>query len=130
MWRSIQINKQNIIAETGKAILIACPHNSDFDGFTFWHSSKLVREGKHHGAVSISYTDEFTFNLKKYDNGKRKTRKVVDEAYLNYNELEEIFCVMNENITAPKEKNPYETHKPRPIEAVAATADASLIDDD
>lgn len=130
MWRSIQINKQNIIAETGKAILIACPHNSAFDGFTFWHSSMLVREGKHRGAVSISYTDEFTFHLKKYGKGKYNSREVLDEVQLGYEELEEIFGVMNENITAPKEKNPYETHKPQPIEAVAATADASLIDND
>lgn len=118
MWRSININKQNIIADTGRAILIACPHNSEYDGFCFWHTSKLVREGRNKNAVSISYNEDFTFYLKKYGKGKYNSRDILDERQLGYDELEEVFGVMNENISAPKNKTVYETHKPKEIEAV------------
>lgn len=58
-WKSIQINKQNIKAETSNAMLIAMPHNSLYDGFVFWHSTKLIREGKNSNAISVSYNDGF-----------------------------------------------------------------------
>lgn len=130
MWRSININKQNIKAETDKAVLIALPHNSDYDGWCFWHSSKLVREGRNSNAVTISYTEDFTFYLKKYGKGKYNSRDVIDEAQLGYDELEEIFGVMNENISAPAYKSDYETHKPAKVEATEQTADESLIDNE
>lgn len=130
MWRSININKQNIKAETGKAVLIALPHNSDYDGYCFWHSSKLVREGRNSNAVQISYTEDFTFYLKKYGKGKYNSRDVIDEVQLRYDELEEIFGVMNENISAPAHKSYYETHKPAEIKATEQTADESLIDNE
>lgn len=128
MWRSININKQNIKAETGNAILIACPHNSEYDGYCFWHSAKLVREGRHGGAVSISYTEDFVFNLKKYGKGKYNSRELINEVQLRYDELEEVFGVINENISAPEYKSDYETHKPAKVEAVARPADESLVD--
>lgn len=130
MWRSININKQNIKVETDKAVLIACPHNSDYDGFVFWHSAKLVRTGRHSNAVQISYTEDFTFNLKKYGNGKHNRRELIDEVQLGYDELEAVFGVMDENISAPAYKSDYETHKPQEIEAVERTADKSLADNE
>lgn len=125
MWRSIQVNKQNIKRETGKAVLIACPHNSDYDGYCFWHSAKLIRDGKHSNAVSISYTEEFTFCLKKYGKGGN----ILNEVELGYDEIEEVFGVMNENITAKQFKSDYETHKPAKVAAVKVEVDESLIDD-
>lgn len=121
MWRAININKQNIKADSGKAFLIACPHNSEYDGYCFWHPLRLIREGRHSNAVEISYTEEFVFYLKK--DGK-------DEIQLAYDELEEVFGVMNENITAPQYKSDYETYKPQEIEAVERMADESLIDNE
>lgn len=130
MWRSFNVNKQNIKAETGKAVLIACPHNSEFDGYSFWHPAKLVREGRHSNSVSVSYTDDFVFHLKKYGKGKYNSREVIDEAQLAYDEIEEVFGVMNENISAPNYKSDFETHKPEEIEAVETKADESLVDDE
>lgn len=129
MWHSIQINKQNIKVETSRAFLIACPHNSEYDGYCFWHPAKLVREGRHGNAASITYSEDFTFNLKKFGKGKYNSREVIDEVQLGYEEIEEIFGVMNENISAPKFKNDYETYKPKAIEAVETEIDKSLIDD-
>lgn len=130
MWKSININKQNIRTETGKAVLIACPHKSEFDGFAFWHPAKLVRVGRHRGAVSVSYTEDFTFYLKKYGQGRYNQYDVIDEVPVGADEIEEIFRVMDDNISAPNEKNPYETHKPAAVEAVKTEADASLIENE
>lgn len=100
-WKSIQINKQNIKNDIGKAVLIAMPHNSKYDGFTFWHSSKLIRAGKHSYALSLSYTDDFVFKLKKVS---PRTFKVLDEEEISVEEFEQAFGIMNDNITAPKKE--------------------------
>lgn len=34
-WKSININTNQIKANTGKAILLAMPHNSDYDGYVY-----------------------------------------------------------------------------------------------
>lgn len=107
-WKSIQINKQNIKKDTGSAVLIALPHNSKYDGFEFWHSSKLVRSGSHSYAVSLSYTEDFKFKLKRVSS---KTFKVLDEREISVAEFEEAFGVMNENIIEPKEKSEIEVVK-------------------
>ena len=115
MCKNIQINKQNIKAETMKAVLIQMPHNSNYDGFSFWHPSKLVRTGYNSNALSIGYNDDFTFNLIKYGKGKY----ILAEEVIGVEEFEEAFRVMNENITAPHTKNIYETHKPVEVKEVS-----------
>ena len=130
MWRNININKQNVIMETGHSVLIACPHNSDYDGYCFWHPAKLVRDGRHNNAISISYTEDVTFRLKKYGKGKYNKREVIDEVVLGYEDIEEVFGLMSENICEPKKKNQYETYKPAEIAAERAEADESLIDNE
>lgn len=102
MWKNIQINKQNIKVETEKSILIKCPKNSRYDGYEFWHPSKLVRKGNHKGAVSIGYTDDFKFTLKKMGNGKYNFKDVIDTKEITINDFEIMFEVMSENIIEPK----------------------------
>lgn len=114
MWKNININKQNIKAETSKSILIAMPHKSDYDGYQFWHPSKLVREGRNSNSVSIGYTEDFTFRLKKYG----KDNKILDEDEISASDFEEAFGIMDENIIAKQPENEYETHKPDILEPV------------
>lgn len=116
MWKNININKNNIKAETERSYLIAMPHNSDYDDYSFWHPAKLVREGRNRSAISISYTDDFKFKLVKYGKGKWNKRDVIDEKTIDAITFEEAFGIMNENIKSPKYKNEYETHKPKPLE--------------
>ena len=130
MWKNININKNLIKTDTGRAVLIALPHNSKYDGYSFWHPSKLVRNGKHSAAVSIGYTDDFTFNLKKYGKGRYNSSDVIDELQLSAGDMEAVFGVVGENINAPVYKNPYETRKPAELTPEAVTADESLIDDE
>ena len=128
-WKNLNINKQNIDVETSRSVLIKMPHNSDFDGYKFWHTSKLVRKGRNSNSVSISYNDEFTFNLKKYGNGKYNKREVIDEIEIDTEEFENAFNVMNENITSKKYVSDYETHKPKLIEPVESKVEGELLDD-
>lgn len=129
MWKNIQINKQNVKADTGRAVLIQMPHNSDYDGFSFWHPSKLVRSGYHSNALSIGYNDDFTFKLIKHGKGKYNSRDIIAEEVIGVEEFEEAFGVMSENITAPQTKNKYETHKPAQLEAEEVTALDELKDE-
>lgn len=83
MWYKIEISANNIEASTDKAVLIKMKHNSNFDGFVFWHPKKLVREeGK---MFTFSFNDEFKFNLKKYGQGKWNSREVVREDSIGAN---------------------------------------------
>lgn len=128
-WKNVNINKQNIDAETSRSVLIKMPHNSDFDGYKFWHPSKLVRKGRNSNSVSISYNDQFTFKLKKYGNGKYNKRDVIDEIDIDAEEFENAFCVMDENITSKNYVSDYETHKPQKIEPVEPQVEGELLDD-
>lgn len=124
MWKSININKQNVKADTGSAMLIACPHNSSYDGWCFWHPAKLIRAGRHRNALSLSYTEEFEFTLKKY---KKNSYEVIDEDCIDYEEFEIMFGVMDDKITAPN--NDFETHKPGQLEAENVEVLAELKDE-
>ena len=83
MWHKIKISANSIVASTNKAVLIKMRHNSNYDGFVFWHPAKLVREeGK---MFTFSFNDEFKFNLKKYGQGKWNSRNVVREDSIGAN---------------------------------------------
>ena len=100
MWKNIEINTNQIEHDTGRASLIKCPNKSCYKGYMFWHPSKLIRSGKHSASVSLGYTEEFTFTLKKYGNGKHNKSEVLDEVIINYEEFEDMFDETNNNIRA------------------------------
>lgn len=83
MWYKIKISANNIEASTDKAVLIKMKHNSNYDGFVFWHPKKLVR--KEGTMITFSFNDEFKFNLKKYGQGKWNSRDIVREDVLGAN---------------------------------------------
>lgn len=101
-WKKIQINIQNVEAETSRAVLIKMPKNSGYNGYSFWHPAKLVRQGRHSYALSVSYTDEFTFKLLKYGKGQYNKREIIDSKEIDSKKFEEAFYVMDKNIIAPK----------------------------
>lgn len=129
-WKSININTNQIKANMGKAILLAMPHNSDYDGYVFWHTLKLIRDGKHLASISLNYTDDFTFCIKKYGKGKYNNRKVIDEKIIGVEEFENAFDDINKNITKKEFKNSYETHKPKVIKAIKNSAIKELQDNE
>ena len=115
MWRNIIINNTNIETATNKAILIKMPNNSKYKGYMFWHPAKLVRTVKDKKNLSLSYTEEFSFKLFKYGNGKYNKYDVINEKEIDYTELEEAFDTINSNLTQPK-LDKYETYKPKELE--------------
>lgn len=129
-WKNINVNKNQIKADIGKAVLINCPHNSEYDGYSFWHPDKLVREGRHSASISIGYNDEFKFTLKKYGKGKYNQNEVIDEKVISVEEFETMFGIEDANINAPKFKNEYETHKPEHKVQVENNLKKDLIDEE
>lgn len=87
-WTKIRVNIQNIKHETEKAVLIAMPNSSEFDGFTFWISKKLVRPTRNDWEVAVSIADDMTVTLKRTSD---KTRKVLAEKAVGVATLEEAF---------------------------------------
>lgn len=102
MWKQININKQNVKTYTQNAVLIQMPHNSDFDGYYFWLSSKLIRDGRHSNSVSISYTEDFTFKLIKHGKGKWNKKEIINEKIITAEEFESAFEITNDNIVSSK----------------------------
>lgn len=120
MLREIKINRQNIKAETGKAILIACPHHSLLNGFRFWHPLSLIRVGDRLSSVRIRYTDDFVFRLKKYGQGKYNRGELIEERHVGYMDVEEAFGQDGEMTTI---------HTPDELEPEGADADEELVDE-
>lgn len=103
-WNNINISKNKIITENDKSVLIAMPKNSHYAGYSFWHLKKLIRKGRNHGAISIGFTNEFLFRLKKYGNGKWNKSEVLDEIEINSYEIERAFEISDSNIVSKKRK--------------------------
>lgn len=118
MWKNININSNQIKTETERAVLINCPHNSEYCGYSFWHPSKLVSSGKHLASALIIYNEDFKFKLIKYGKGKWNSRNTIDEIEISVEEFEEMFGIENKNITSKIFKNEYETHKPVEVKPV------------
>lgn len=113
MWKSININKQNIKCETAKAILIKLPNSSDYKGYCFWHPLKLIKEGKHRNAIGLVYNDGFSFKIFK------------DEKYeiIDVEEFEAIFEIMDKNIIAPSNESYLKIEEPEKIEKTIEVAE-------
>ena len=61
MWHTVKLSPNQIKYETDKSVLVKMPARSEFKGYLFWFTKKLVRYGNYY--VCIRYSDEFTFKL-------------------------------------------------------------------
>lgn len=130
-WRKIPFNIQNVAYETDKGILIQMPRKSDYDGFKFWTSKKLVREGRHSYEMLLSVNADMKFKLQKNGNGKHNRFKVIAEHEITADELAEAFGGYREAPAAPKvntEREEIIRHTPTPLDPVEnAEADPELV---
>lgn len=82
MWKQIVFNVQNIEQQTEKAVLIKMPRSSRYDGWTFWHPKKLVRVVGGKGYyLSLAYTNDWKFTLRKGNQTKVVGVKEIEEAF-------------------------------------------------
>lgn len=119
MWERINFNAQNIERETERATLIKMPKKSNYDGWMFWHPSKLVREEGGKGYhLSFSFSDTWEFKLfKQYKNGKGP------EQTISINEMKEAFGASNESI-----ENANEAHKTKEEKSYLHVTEPTPID--
>lgn len=127
-WRTISINTQNIITETGTAVLVSCPKHSGYSGFRFWHPASCTRRGRNAYETLLSFTDEWEFTL--FREGKGKTNKGVrlEEMKTDADFVEGLFDCRFGGSIKTAEVLPL-THKPEPLQAVDIEADEALRDD-
>ena len=110
MWKSISINKNQVEITTERAVLVNCPKKSSFAGYSFWHSSNLVKDGKHSEALALIFNDDVKFKLRRYG----KNRNVLDEKTLGASDIITIFSCTDENIVAPKKETESYLHVTQP----------------
>lgn len=91
MWKSIKINKQNIIKDNEKTILIKC-YNNDY---VFWYPIKLSNIVK--GGIEIRFNENFKFELFKYGKGRFNKYCIVDKKIIDSENLFNIFESTNKN---------------------------------
>lgn len=108
-WHRININNNQVTRYTGRAYLINMPHNSDYDGYSFWHPEKMTMPGPHSAAMTVEFPEGWTFKLRKYS---QRTHKMLDEVELNDLEMQEQFQTTSDNITAPKQGSYVEIKEP------------------
>lgn len=129
MWKNIDINDNLVESQTERGIRIAMPHSSEFDGYSLWLPSKVVREGRNRASISIGINTDFRYSIKKYGNGKWNRFSVISENDISGDDVLEAFSVVDSNISTRKPKNEFETHKPIPMDAEERDALAELTDD-
>ncbi len=102
MWKSLNINKQNIKVKNDKSTLITIPHTR----WSMWVSNSLIRNGDYKNTIALIYKEDFTFRVVKYGKGKYNARTILESKIIGSYELEEMLESMNLN------KNKFETHIP------------------
>jgi endogenous inhibitor of DNA gyrase (YacG/DUF329 family) len=131
-WRKVAINVQNICGETDRGICIQMPHSSNYDGYKFWTSKKLMREGRHSYEYLLSINDEMKFTLQKNGNGKYNRFKVIASQEITAEALAEAFGGYVEEPNAYREQADFEReeivrHTPEPLAPVEIEADPELV---
>lgn len=83
-WSSLTLNGNLVKAETEKALLIACPHSTPFDGFAFWHPRSMSDTESYGWAVTIRFPENWRFRLTRKS---KRTLKVLEEREVDASEF-------------------------------------------
>lgn len=131
-WQKIAFNIQNVVAETAAGICIQLPHASEYDGFKFWISKKLLRRGRHSYEGLLSIKDDMTFKLVKNGNGKYNRYSVIAEKVINAEALADAFGGYITDTTPYKKRMDEDEeqiirHTPKALDPVEIDADPELV---
>lgn len=101
-WSKVNINNNQVERSTERAYLIKMPHNSDYDGYSFWYPAKMCHDGPHNAAMTLSVPDDFRFSLRRYS---QRTHQLLDEIEIEADEMLGQLATVSDNITAPLDKS-------------------------
>jgi len=88
MWIKVYINAQSVQHKTGAAVLINMPRSSNYAGYKFFHPIKLIKnEGGKGYYISILFTKNFIFKLKRYGKGKYNKYDVIETIEITADEF-------------------------------------------
>ena len=128
-WKEFYISQSNIEAESDRSILVKMPHNSDYDGYMFWHSRILVARGPVSYSVALTYHDKFIFRLFKSKRSKYGKYEKSEKIEVDAREVVEAFERVNEPFRPRPYKRPNEVHVPPVLEPEKHEALDELKDD-
>lgn len=79
IWTKVSVNGQNVVYSNDRSLKIKFPHKSDLDGFCFWISRKLVRQGRHSYELLMSIPSDFKGKAQKMGQGRFNRSTVIAE---------------------------------------------------
>lgn len=94
-WLNFEVLANMVVHETANSILVECPKNSDWAGWSFWISKKCVRAGSHKASLKVGLGSTFTIKMLK--SGKTGKSEKETTAY----DVAEQFKNLNENKNNP-----------------------------
>lgn len=103
-WNKIKINNNNIEYTTNKAYLIKLPNKSEFAGYKFWISYKLIIEYDNY--IILSCKDDFEFQI------FNKNAKDI----ITGDMLKDIFECMNDSCQEKKDESYLIIQEPKKID--------------
>ena len=122
-WKGIAIDSNLIKYKNDRSVLFKMPKSSEYKYYSFWHPRKLVfNDYWYPNKVSVRYTDNFEFRLKKYGQSRYNSRDFLDEVVLSAAEFEAVFGECGEDYVPLM-------HEPEALEPVVPTVDKELLDD-
>jgi hypothetical protein len=93
-WNNLNLNVQNIIAQTDRATLIQLPHKvaeklGISEGYQFWYPSKLIRQQRTGKGwlYTFGITEDFSIRLIKKGQGKYNKATIIKEKEISGKEL-------------------------------------------
>ena len=97
-WTTVIIGRKNIEKQIENSYLIHMPQSSKYAGYMVWLPAKLVKAGRNIQTIAFSFTNEFIFKLKRYDQEEFSDFHLIDVKDINALEFEKAFVVNPQEI--------------------------------
>ena len=125
-WKNIDIDRKYIKVKTYRSALIQMPHDSDYDGYCFWHPITLIWRGWLTKDFSLRYHDDFKFRLFQETRDKYGKYKKINWRTVS---AQEIISAFENSTEIPEHEIKPLVHVPPVLEPVKCEALDELKDD-
>ena len=86
-WQQLDIDANDIIYSSEKAVLIRLPSSSRYTNYTYWHPMKLIQPWTYSFQRQVIFNEQFEFTL----THQNKQRQVIDTFKATPERLLEIY---------------------------------------